>query len=42
MEGKISAVQINIPENANIIFGQSHFIKQLRIFLRYLSAASPD
>lgn len=41
MEGKISAVQINIPENANIIFGQSHFIKTVEDISEILISSVP-
>ena len=41
MDLKLSAVQIDIPENSNVIFGQSHFIKTVEDVAEILIGAVP-
>ena len=41
MELKLNAVQIDIPENSNVIFGQSHFIKTVEDVSEILIGAVP-
>ena len=36
MELKIKAYQLEVPENCNLILGQSHFIKLWKIFMNQL------
>ena len=38
----ISAVQIDIPEDANVIVGQSHFIKTVEDIYEAMATAAPD
>ena len=37
----ISAVQIDIPEDANVIVGQSHFIKTVEDIYEAMATAAP-
>ena len=41
MDLKLNAVQIDIPENSNVIFGQSHFIKTVEDVSEILIGAVP-
>ena len=41
MELKLNAVQIDVPENSNVIFGQSHFIKTVEDVAEILIGAVP-
>ncbi len=41
MDLKLNAVQIDIPENSNVIFGQSHFIKTVEDISEILIGAVP-
>lgn len=40
-DGKIKVIQINIPKDANIIFGQSHFIKTVEDISEIIISAVP-
>ncbi|MCL2704782.1 MAG: adenosine-specific kinase [Spirochaetaceae bacterium] len=40
-DGKIKVVQINIPKDSNIIFGQSHFIKTVEDISEIVISAVP-